>query len=134
MTAIKSQVPASHHDLLDAQGVSAFVTIDAKGRPQTTAVWYAVDDDGLLKTSVSDTRQKYKNVAANPHVTFFFVDPANPFHTLEVRATAELVPDPDKSFLRKIFARYGADPTPLVEADDSRYIIVLTPWRVVTNG
>lgn len=131
---IKDQVPESHHDLLDAKGVTAFVTIDAKGRPQTTAVWYLVDDDGLLKTSLSDARQKYRNVAANPHVSFFFVDPANPYHTLEVRATAELVPDPDKSFLRKVFEHYGADPTAMVEADDQRYQVVLTPWRVVTNG
>lgn len=133
MSDILDLVPASHHDLLEAAGVTAFVTIDAEGRPQTTAVWYIVED-GLLKTSVSDERQKYKNALANPNVSFFFVDPGNPFHTLEVRATATLVPDPDKALLKRIFERYGADPTPMVEADDQRYEVVLTPWRVVTNG
>ncbi|MFT4265007.1 MAG: PPOX class F420-dependent oxidoreductase [Nocardioides sp.] len=130
---IRDLVPDSHHDLLDATGVAAFVTLDAKGRPQTTAVWFIVED-GLLKTSISDTRQKFKNLSANTDVGFFFVDPANPFHTLEVRATAELRPDPDKSFLERVFARYGADPTDYVELDDHRYEVVLTPWHITTNG
>lgn len=132
--SIKDSVPESHHDLLDAAGVTAFVTVDSQSRPQTTAVWYLVDEDGLLKTSITDNRQKFKNVSGNPEVDFFFVDPANPFHTLEVRATAELVADPDFAFVGRIAAKYGASAEELISYGGNRYTVVLHPRRVVTNG
>jgi len=132
--SIKDQVPESHHDLLDAPGTAAFVTIDAKGRPQTTAVWYLVDEDGVLKTSVTDLRQKYKNISGNPEVDFFFIDPANPFHTLEVRGTAELIADPDFEFVHRITAKYDASADDIIALGGVRYTVVVTPRRIVTNG
>ncbi len=132
--SIKDTVPASHHDLLDAAGTVALVTLDAHGRPQTTAVWYAVDVEGRLTTSITDNRQKYKNISGNPEVDFFFIDPANPFHTLEVRGTAELVPDPEFASLTSIATKYGASADDLIALGGNRYTVVVTPRRVVTNG
>ncbi|SFI57464.1 PPOX class probable F420-dependent enzyme [Amycolatopsis sacchari] len=123
-------VPASHHDLLTAPGTAVLTTIDRHGRPQSTAAWYLVDRDGLLKLSSTADRQKIKNLRANPSCTFFLMDPANPFRTLEVRAEAELVADTDFADLKRFTEAYGREPRVL---GDERFTIVLRPRRIVAN-
>src|SRR5690606_23814819 len=53
-------VPESHADLLGAANVATLTTVGKDGLPQSTAVWFIVDDDGELKSSITDVRQKYK--------------------------------------------------------------------------
>lgn len=133
--SIKDSVPGTHHDLLDAAGVTAFVTIDPKGRPQTTAVWYLVDEDGELKTSVDGSRQKFKNASANPAISFFFVDPANPFRTLEIRGTAEIEKDGEGfPFLERLVKKYGTTSDYILSTGRDRHVLTIKPWRVVANG
>lgn len=133
--SIKDAVPASHHDLLDAAGVASFVTVDAQGRPQTTAIWYLVDEDGELKTSLDASRQKFKNAAANPAVSFFFIDPANPFRTLEIRGTATIEKDGEGfPFLERLVAKYGTTSDYILSTGRDRHVITVEPWRVVVNG
>ena len=90
MAGILDQVPESHRDLLQTPLTATLSTIDAKGRPQSTAVWYLVDDDGQLKGSITSDRQKFKNLRGNPNCDLFIIDSQNPFRALEVRAEAEL--------------------------------------------
>ncbi len=125
-------VPESHRDLLDARGTAALTTVDGQGRPQTTAVWYLLRG-GELFTSVTDSRQKYKNLARTPHCTLFIIDPQNPFRTLEIRAEAELIHDPDKSEVKAIAVAYGVDPAPIMAVPGERYKVVLLPRRIVVN-
>ncbi len=133
MASIKELVPETHHDLLDAKWATALVTLDDEGRPHTTAVWYLADDeDGQLKTSISDARLKFKHIQANPEVDFFVVDPANQFHTLEIRATAEIKAEDGTA--GKIGAKYGANVADYDAPEDTRYAIYFTPRKVVTNG
>ena len=99
-------VPESHADLLANPATAVLTTIGADGLPQSTAVWYLVDDDDVLKTSVDTSRQKYKNLVRTPKATLFLIDPANPFRTLEIRANVELVADPDKIYVQKAADRY----------------------------
>ena len=35
-------VPDSHRDILSSPLTATFTTIDGKGRPQSTAVWYQI--------------------------------------------------------------------------------------------
>lgn len=133
--SIKDSVPETHHDFLDAAGVTALVTIDANGRPQTTAVWYLVDEDGELKTSVDGSRQKFKNASANPAISFFFVDPANPFRTLEIRGDAEIEKDGEGfPFLERLVKKYGATSDQILATGRDRHVLTIKPWRVVANG
>ncbi|UDY23865.1 TIGR03618 family F420-dependent PPOX class oxidoreductase [Nocardioides sp. Kera G14] len=135
MTSIKDVVPASHHDLLDVAGTAILTTIDSAGRPQTTAVWFRVDEEGRLATSITAERQKFKNMSANPEIDFFFIDPANPFHTLEVRGTVELVKDDENhSGIAAVGERYGMPLEELLKMGSDRYNVIVTPRKVVTNG
>jgi PPOX class probable F420-dependent enzyme len=131
--SITDHVPESHRDLLAAPLTAALTTVDAKGRPQSTAVWYLVDDDGLLKGSVTDDRQKYKNLSGNPNCTLLIIDPSNPWRTLEIRAEAELTADPQKTTVSKFAQAYQADEDMLKASGDNRYTVTYRPRRVVVN-
>lgn len=135
MANIKDLVPSSHHDLLDAAWATALVTLDDRGRPQTTAVWYLADaEDGQLKTSTSDARVKFRHLQANPEVDLFIVDPANMFRTLEIRATASATLDVDLVTAKKIGAKYDSDVTNFDQPGDQRYSVVFDVRKVVANG
>jgi PPOX class probable F420-dependent enzyme len=127
-----ADVPESHRDLLEAQLTAVLTTVDAQGRPQSTAVWYLLHDGDLI-ASVTDSRQKYKNLASNPQCTLFVLDPENPFRTLEIRAEATLVHDVDKRDVEVIALAYGADPEPIKSVPGQRHTVTLAPRRIVVN-
>jgi len=127
-------VPAGHADMLRSPLTATFTTIDGKGRPQSTAVWYLLDDDGQLKCSITSDRQKFKNLSGNPNCDLFIIDPANPFRTLEIRAEAELTADPGKAILPKFAKAYSVDEAMLAAAGEERYVVTLHPCRVLAQG
>src|SRR5437868_11842902 len=98
--------PESHKDLLNAP-VAVLATNGADGFPQVSALWFLYDDDGFLRLSLNTSRQKSKNLHARSEVTLFIFDPNNPYRTLEVRARAEISPDPDYAFATKTGKKYG---------------------------
>jgi PPOX class probable F420-dependent enzyme len=126
-------VPESHRDLTQ-QRVGVLSTIGSSGRPQSTAIWFLLDDDGLIRTSVTTDRQKYKNMAARPVATLFVIDAANPYRTLEIRGDASFGDDPGLEFMDRIVRLYGMDPATFPGVRENRVILTLTPRRIVANG
>jgi PPOX class probable F420-dependent enzyme len=133
MPSVIDEIPESHRDLLTSPLTAALTTVDAKGRPQSTAVWYLVDDDGLLKGSITDDRQKYKNLSRNPNCTLFIIDPSNPWRTLEIRAEVWLTADPEKATVSKFAKAYQADEAMLKAAGNNRYTVTYRPRHIVVN-
>ena len=98
----KATIPDEYKDLLDAP-VAILATNGASGRPQVSAISFLYDtEDGLIKISLNDTRQKMKNLRRDPKCTLLIVDPQTPYRTLEIRADAEIRPDPDFSWCARI--------------------------------
>jgi PPOX class probable F420-dependent enzyme len=128
-----SAYPESHHDLLAHAGVGALSTIGADGRPQVTALWYLFDD-GEIRLSLNEARQKTKNLLANPQVTLLLVDFANPYRTIEVRADATWEWDEDYAFADKVGAQYGADLRNMDQPGERRVVVTLHPVKVNTSG
>jgi PPOX class probable F420-dependent enzyme len=127
-------IPETHQDLLNAD-VAMLATVGPDGSPQVTALWFLLDDDGTIRLSLNTTRQKAKNLQANPRCTFFVLDPANPYRTLEVRARAEIAPDLDYAFARKLGAKYGgADISTNDRSGETRVVVSLQPVKVNTWG
>ena len=83
---ITELVPAGHADLLRLPATATLTTLDRSGRPASTAVWYLLDTDGELKSSVTTDRQKYRNLRADPRCSLLVIDPANSFRTQIGRA------------------------------------------------
>lgn len=127
-------IPETHRDLLAARPAVTLATIGPDGFPQVTAAWFLVDVDGKVKMSLNTSRQKVKNLRRHPEGTLFFIDPDNPYRTLEVRARAEIVPDPDYAFADRIGAKYGADLRKNDRQGESRVVVTFTPTRVNTYG
>jgi PPOX class probable F420-dependent enzyme len=126
-------IPPSHRDLLETPHTVAFATVGADGQPQVTAIWAMLDGD-LVRTSLYQGRQKYKNLLAHPQVTLFVIDPGNPYRTLEVRATAEVTDDPGLEFLQRLLHLYGSDLDTFQGPTEDRVVITLRPTRIVVNG
>ena len=63
------------------------------------------------------------------------LDTANPYRTLEVRARAEIMPDADYAFAKKLGAKYGgADLRTNDRPGETRVVVSLQPIKVNTWG
>jgi PPOX class probable F420-dependent enzyme len=121
--------PETHRDLLDAP-VATFATIDDAGLPQLTAIWF-LHDDGELRTSLNTGRVKYRNLQARPECSLLILDLQNPYRYLEVRGRAEIEPDDDYAFARKLGEKYGgADVRAYDGPGTSRVVVTIRPKRV----
>jgi PPOX class probable F420-dependent enzyme len=126
------EIPESHRDLLDAE-FATLATVGPDGRPQLSEVWFLAED-GTVKISLSNARQKTKNLTRQPVATVFILDLANPYRYLEIRGDAELTPDDDYSFADKVGAKYGgADLRTRDQPGDTRVVVTIHPTRINAN-
>lgn len=133
-SAILDQVPESHRSLLEGPLPFVLTTVDTQCRPQSSVIWCLVDADGVLKGSTLINRQKYRNLLRNPACSLIVIDPADDHRTLEIRARAELIPDPHKETVRAIAPKYGADPDRLGRSPGDRVTLIFHPEKVLTVG
>jgi PPOX class probable F420-dependent enzyme len=130
---MQAEVPESHKDLLQAP-VAVLATNGRGGQPQVSALWFLYDDD-QIKLSLNNSRQKLKNLQRDPRCTLFILDPQNPYRTLEIRARAELTPDPDYALSAKVSQKYdNADFRKMDQPGQSRYLVTLEPLKYNTWG
>ncbi len=126
------EIPADYEDLLQIP-VGAITTIGPTGYPQSSAVWFLYED-GLIKVSLREPNQKVTNARVSPKGTYLFIDPANPYRTLEVRGDLTVEVDTDVAFLRRQLAKYGTTPEEFGRGTDNRVVLTLTPKRVRVWG
>ncbi len=128
-------IPESHAAIIEQSQVVTLGTQGADGFPQVTALWFLHDDDGRIKVSLNTSRQKTKNLQANPVASLFFIDPASPYRTLEIRANARIEADPDYVFADKVGAKYGgANLREMDKPGESRVVVTFEPVKVNTFG
>jgi PPOX class probable F420-dependent enzyme len=127
-----TEIPDSHKDLLNAQ-IGVLGTIGASGRPQLSATWFLADGE-TVKISLNTTRQKVKNLRAEPKVSFLIFDPANPYKYVELRGDAEITPDDDYAFADQVGAKYGSDLRDRDQPGETRVVVAIKPTRVVAWG
>jgi PPOX class probable F420-dependent enzyme len=125
------EIPDSHKALLNAQ-IGVLGTIGASGRPQLSGTWFLADGD-TVKISLNTTRQKVKNLQADPKVSFLILDPENPYRYLELRGDAEIVPDDDYAFADQVGAKYGDDLRTRDKPGESRVVVTIKPARVIAH-
>jgi PPOX class probable F420-dependent enzyme len=122
------EIPASHRDLLTGD-FATLGTIGPDGRPQLSEVWFLAEGD-TIGISLNTSRQKTKNLKANPAASLFILDVAVPYRYLELRGDAEVTPDDDYSFADKVAAKYHADLRQHDQPGQSRVKVVIRPVRV----
>ena len=123
-------IPAAHAEILAGNGQGLLSTIRHKdGLISTNPVAY-VWDGACVRISTLKSRVKYRNLAANPSVTFCVVHAADPTRYVELRGNATLEDDPDREFLRRQFRETsgGAEaPADLDPPEAERAIVRIHP-------
>jgi PPOX class probable F420-dependent enzyme len=118
-------------ELLDGRNFATVATLNPDGGPQTSVVWIQRDGDAV-EFSTTASRRKARNLARDPRVSVTVFDAGNPYHSVEIRGTAELIEDPAKSLSKTLSHKYlGEDPPP--EPDSvTRLRVRVIPERIVT--
>jgi PPOX class probable F420-dependent enzyme len=117
--------------MLDGRSFATVATLGPDGAPQTSVVWIQRDGDAVLFTTTVQ-RQKGRNLARDPRLSMTVFDPANPYVTVELRGTAELIDDPGKTLSRTVSHKYLNEDPPAEPADVLRLIVRLVPDKVIT--
>jgi PPOX class probable F420-dependent enzyme len=124
-------IPDSHVELVSQPHGCVITTVAPDGLLQSTAMWFLYDE-GKIRFSLIGHRKKFRNLQANPACTFFLMSSTDMSNVIEVRGTAVVEPDPDKTFVTKVRANYGADGPPSDGPDDHRYVVTIEPARINT--
>jgi PPOX class probable F420-dependent enzyme len=115
--------------VLDGKNFATVATLDPDGSPHTSVVWFLRDGDDLLFSTKAD-RVKARNLARDPRVALSVFELDNPYSSVDVRGTAELIVDEDKSLPERVSMKYLGEPPPPEPAEDVRYIVRITPRKV----
>ncbi len=117
--------------LLDGKNFATVATLNPDGGPHTSVVWIGRDGDTVVFSTTAG-RRKARNLARDPRISITIFDIANPYHSAEVRGTAELTEDPQKSLPTALSRKYlGQDPPP-EPAQIKRLIVRVTPQKINT--
>ncbi|MFF3941350.1 PPOX class F420-dependent oxidoreductase [Streptomyces phaeofaciens] len=120
----------SVRELLDGRNFAGVATLGPDGAPQNSVVWIKREGDTVLFSS-TEGRQKVRNLLRDPRVSVSVYDLANPYTSVEIRGTAEILPDPDKRLPHELSHKYlGIDP-PAEKEDEVRVIVRVVPRRIV---
>ena len=130
-------IPDGYKDLLewDTKSFAHIATIGPDGEPQNTPVWFEWDGEHIL-VSQTKTRQKYKNVQAEPRVALSILDPNNAYRYLELRGRlVRIDEDPEKAFINRMASKYiGQDVYPWSQPADERVVLVIDPEHTTQMG
>jgi PPOX class probable F420-dependent enzyme len=129
-----SIIPQDRADILEKLSFGHVATIGPNGEPQSNPVW--IDWDGeFLKFSQTTTRQKYRNVRRDPHVSLSIQDPDQPYRYLEIRGSVERIEDDtDDRFINKLAKKYlDEDVYPWPVPGEHRVILFVRPEHTTTQ-
>ena len=115
--------------LLDGRNVATVATLNPDGGPQTSVVWIVRDGDIVL-FSTTARRQKARNLARDPRISLTVFNAENSYQSVDIRGTAELIEDPDKSLLGPLWQKYLGQGAPNEAGDVLRLIVRVTPQKV----
>ncbi|MEV6941577.1 PPOX class F420-dependent oxidoreductase [Streptomyces sp. NPDC051172] len=116
--------------LLDGKNFASVATLGPDGAPQNSVVWIKREGDTVLFSS-TDGRQKVRNLRRDPRISLSVFDLADPYTSVEIRGTAEILPGESKQLPYELAHKYlGIDP-PGEKDEEVRVIIRIVPRKIV---
>jgi len=130
--------------LLDQPITATLGLIGPDGRPSLTPMWFDYEDDKILVNTASH-RPKCSWIRQNPHLTLLLVNPANPYHWMQIKCSVEQElrewePGGERVTrqLDKIWTKYTANAPPYglrdPSIDEKRVLFVCGVDRIATFG
>jgi PPOX class probable F420-dependent enzyme len=92
------------HDLLAAPEIGVLCTVDAKGRPEGSPIWFEAKD-ARIYVHVGRSSKKARNVRANPNVSLTVDTRVAPYRGVVLRGTAREIAF-DDGLHRRVAIRY----------------------------
>ncbi|MEU8649209.1 PPOX class F420-dependent oxidoreductase [Streptomyces sp. NPDC048737] len=121
---------ASVRTLLDGKNFAPVATLGPDRAPRNSVVWIKREGH-TVQFSSSGGRQKVRNLRRDSRISLSEFDLADPCTSVEIRGTAEILPDDHKRPPHELSHKYlGIDP-PDEKDDEVRLIIRVVLWKVV---
>jgi PPOX class probable F420-dependent enzyme len=115
--------------LLDGRNFATIATLNPDGSPQSSVVWIKREGDAVVFSTIS-VRQKARNLSRDPRISLSIFDLENPYHSVEIRGTAELIEGPERKLSKELSQRYlGKDP-PGEPTGVVRLIVRVIPTKI----
>ena len=128
----EAAIPDTHVGILQTALLAMVSTIGHRdGLISTNPVGFDWDGE-FVRLSTLKSRVKYRNLLANPQVTFCAVDPNVPTRYIEIRGYARISEDPERTLSRKLLRRASGKEMDLDEPGAERVIIKIIPAQVST--
>lgn len=115
--------------LLDGRNFATVATLNRDGGPQTSVVWILREGETVLFSTTAG-RQKVRNLVRDPRVSLTVFDTENPYQSVDIRGTVELIEDPDKALPRALSRKYLGEDPPAEPEQVLRLIVRVTPQKV----
>lgn len=116
---------------------SQLVTINPKGGPQVTVMWFKYEDGALLFTTTTD-RIKFRNMQKDPRATLAVVDPTNMYKWVIVDGKFSVDKRDPEAFYRGLADHYltgeALESWKKTAQMENRTVLKLTPTQVRTMG
>ena len=90
--------------LLAAPEIGVLCTVDPKGRPEGSPIWFE-EGGGKLYVHVARNSKKARNIRGNPHVSVTIDTRSAPYRGAVLRGTAREIPR-DDAIVRRTAIRY----------------------------
>ncbi|AVH61529.1 MULTISPECIES: PPOX class F420-dependent oxidoreductase [Streptomyces] len=116
--------------LLDGKNFASVATLGPGGAPQNSVVWIKREGDTVLFSSTAG-RQKVRNLQRDPRISLSVFDLAKPYTSVEIRGTAEILPDDAKRLPYELSHKYLGIGPPAEKDDEVRLIIRVVPRKIV---
>ncbi len=127
-----AEIPSTHTDILDKRCYANVATLRPDGRLSCTPVTPVWDGDKLRFSSL-EKQKKIRNLRVDPRIAVSILDPDNPIRYVEIRGTADIEPDDDRSFVNEMARKYlGRDEYPYDPPGAKRVVVTIYPEVVST--
>jgi PPOX class probable F420-dependent enzyme len=116
--------------LLDAPTYAVISTRNSDGSILSTVIWVDTEGDELAVNSAVG-RAWPTNLERDPNATLLLMDPANPYHFVEVRGTASGTTDGADEHINRLAKKYlGQDEYPFRQPGEERIKFTIRPTKV----
>jgi PPOX class probable F420-dependent enzyme len=129
MVGVSATLNEAARRLLDGRNFAMVATLGPDGQPHSSVVWIDREGDTVVFSLTAD-KQKARNLARDPRVSVSVFDLENPYHSVEIRGTVELVEDPERALPERLSRKYLGESPPPEPAHVVRLVARITPSKV----